>query len=519
MISLTTRQRDLLRHLLESEGTIVIAELASDMSLSPRQVTYGMKGVRSWLEQRGIPIRITPGIGIELICTSSKRDSLLEELQFGEKYELVLSAGQRRQLIALQLLTNNEPTVLNEFQTVIQVSRTTILKDIEDVENWLNQFNISIVRRPNLGTWIEGGEWKIRQALTALLWSENYFDDPIFLMNHVRGLVFSLESDALLLPILNHTLDYINGLPIGQATTLIASAEAEMGGRFTDHEVLHLSLALAMQIQRIKDNLLITESILSSDEATKLQNNPVWEIAHHLIKSVYPTLDSMDGAINEVNSFAILLLAGAKNERWPGDVETESEFDLLITRLLALAEEAYELPGLSHDSILRDGLIANVIPACLRRQYDLWSPTTQQTEQLSPQKYAFEHEIAGDLAAEVKNFTTYDLPEHEVNNLAMLLRAAWIRERPHRQRDVIVVCPSGMATAQLLVARLKARFPRLENLNVVSLREIPSKDLNEDDLILTTVPLTDLNLPATVIQVHPLLLPEDVATITNWLAR
>lgn len=516
MISLTTRQRDLLRHLLDSEEILTVADLAKEMGLSPRQVNYGLKGVRTWLEQRDIPLRITPGVGIELITTSTKRDELLQELKSGEEYELVLSAGQRRQLIALQLLLNADPAVLNDFQDVIQVSRTTILKDLEDVESWLNEFNLDLIRKPNQGTWLEGSEWKIRQALTALLWGETAFDDPIFLMNHVQGLVFSLESDAQLLPVLKEALKLTRKLPIAEATTLVASAEVEMGGRFTDHEVLHLSLALAIQLYRLDQEQLISEAILSQREAKKLYRNPVWAYAQHLL--LKSSLRDQSAFINEVNAFAILLLAGAKNERWPGDPETEKDYEVLISRLLNLAEEAYELGGLANDATLRDGLIANVIPACLRQQFDLWSPVARQSGQLPAEKYAFEHEIATDLVAEVKKQTTYKLPDAEINNLAMLLRAAWIRERPHKERDVVVVCPSGMATAQLLVARLKARFPRLENLNVVSMREIASKNLTSEDLILTTVPLNDLNLSAAVIQVHPLLLPEDVATITDWLA-
>ncbi|MEM9774973.1 MAG: helix-turn-helix domain-containing protein [Chloroflexota bacterium] len=517
MISLTTRQRDLLRYLLDSEETLIVADLASRMGLSSRQVNYGLKGVRTWLEQRGIPLRITPGVGIELITTSAKRDELLQELKSGDEYELVLSAGQRRQLIALQLLLKEDPAVLNYFQDVIQVSRTTILKDLEDVEVWLNEFTLDLVRKPNQGTWLEGSEWKIRQALTALLWGETVFDDPIFSTNHVQGLAFSLESDAKLLPILEEALNLTQELPISDATTLVASAEMEMGGRFTDHEVLHLSLALAVQLFRIDQDQIITQDIISHIEAEKLHKNPVWTHAQNLLLD--PSLHDQLSFENEVNAFAILLLAGAKNERWPGDPETEKEYEELIGRLLNLAEEAYELPGLAYDATLRDGLISNVIPACLRQQFDLWSPVARQSGHLSAEKYAFEHEIATDLADEVKKQTTYDLPDAEINNLAMLLRAAWIRERPHKERDVVIVCPSGMATAQLLMARLKARFPRLEKLDVVSMREIASKNLTDEDLILTTVPLNNLNLSATVIQVHPLLLPEDVATITNWLAK
>ncbi|MFK7802638.1 MAG: transcription antiterminator [Anaerolineae bacterium] len=524
MISLTTRQRDLLRQLLKSDGTVVIADLAKQLNLSARQVSYGLRGVRSWLEQRNILLQITPGVGVDIICSTAKRDELLQDLGTGGDYELVLSAGQRRQLISLSLLTAVDPLILQDLQQETQVSRTTILKDIELVEEWLQMFNLTVEKRPNFGTWVEGSEWKIRQALTALLWGDTIFEDPIFQMSHTSGLEFNLRSDSQLLPILQEVVGLIETLDSERMTRLVASAEAEMGGRFTDHEVLHLTLALAVQMFRIDSDQLVETSILSSEESEKIGRNPVWDVAKHLLQSIHPIhklnpkAETYAGYANEINALTILLLAGSKNERWPGDPETEKDFDLLISRLLHLAEEAYELPGLSHDITLRDGLTANVIPACLRRQYDLWSPVSRQPNQLSAEKYAFEHQIAGHLAAEVEKYTTYLLPENEINNLALLLRAAWVRERPRQLREVIVVCPSGMATAQLLVARLRARFPRFRNLTVVSMREIASQQLSDTDLIITTVPLEDFQHSVKVIQVHPLLLPEDIATITQWMS-
>ena len=518
MISLTTRQRDLLHQLLVNDGTVVVADLAKKMNLSPRQVSYGLRGVRTWLEQRDILMQITPGVGVDLICSTSRREALLRDLKGGGDYELVLSAGQRRQLVSLSLLTASEPLILQNLQQDTQVSRTTILKDIELVEEWLETFDLTVEKRPNFGTWISGSEWKIRQAMTALLWGDTTFEDPIFQMTHAGGLEFNLESDAHLLPALQDVISLIETLDTELMTTLVASAEAEMGGRFTDHEVLHLTLALAIQMIRIDGAKLIESSDLDPDEIIRLSKNPVWEVARHLLKMVHPGLEIQAGYTYEVDALTVHLLAGSKNERWPGDPETEKEFERLISKLLKLAEEAYELPGLAHDVTLRDGLVANVIPACLRQKYNLWSPVSRQPNQLSVKKYPFEHQISGHLAAEVEKHTGYALPENEVNNLALLLRAAWIRERPHLLREVIVVCPSGMATAQLLVARLKARFPRLGKLTVVSMRQIDAQKLAHVDLVITTVPLTDLEDSIKVIQVHPLLLPEDIATITQWLA-
>ena len=122
------------------------------------------------------------------------------------------------------------------------------------------------------------------------------------------------------------------------------------------------------------------------------------------------------------------------------------------------------------------------------------------------------------MAALINKHTSVKLPEAEINNIAALLRAARIRIRPYRFRQVIIVCPSGMATAQLLVARLEARFPRLGPLKVFSMRELNTERMAQADLIITTVPLAEeISEQIDVIQVHPLLLPEDVEAITEYL--
>ena len=110
------------------------------------------------------------------------------------------------------------------------------------------------------------------------------------------------------------------------------------------------------------------------------------------------------------------------------------------------------------------------------------------------------------------------LPQSEVNNLEVLLRAAYIRNRTYRFDRIIVVCPSGMATAQLLVARLNARFPYLSSLQVTSMRDLTPALVNSADLILTTVPLPKQYTSSKIIQVHPLLMPEDIEAITRFLS-
>jgi mannitol operon transcriptional antiterminator len=136
-----------------------------------------------------------------------------------------------------------------------------------------------------------------------------------------------------------------------------------------------------------------------------------------------------------------------------------------------------------------------------------------------PENYEKEHAVALEISRQVYEATGVNLPQSEINNLVVLLRAAFIRNRSYRFDRVIVICPSGMATAQLLVARLHARFPNLTNLEVISLRDLTPTLVSSADLILTTVPLPrQYANNSKVIQVHPLLKPEDIETITRFLS-
>ena len=512
MIALTTRQRDLLQLLLEAGEPISSADIAEQMQITTRQVNYGLKGIKQWLAQRDVRLQVTPGIGVELGCSPTKYQSLQEELKNQADFQLILSAEQRQQLFALHLLFSSEPFILYQFQQMAQVSRTTILKDLDGLLPWLSSFELTMQRRPNYGIWIEGDEQSRRQALVTLLWGDVPFDSPLFHMTHNTGLQFDLETDAKLLPILESTSILLDKLDTQKTLSLVAYAEAHLGGRFTDNTVLHIALALAIQTTR-----MISEQFLPvpASDSSWLQTHPAWPVALRILDKLYRPQDEV-ARLTETSSIGLQLLAGAKNERWPGDLENDTDFAPLISKLVEKIGLAYEMPDLSKDSTLRDGLIANVIPACLRQRYGLWSPVTSQPHQLSAEKYAFEYQLAYDLGSEITEQTGLILPEHDLANLTFLLRAAYIRERPHSLRDVIVVCPSGMATAQLLVARLKARFPRLGELTVLSMRELNEARLAQADLVITTVPLNHLTVK--VLQVHPLLLPEDISAITQWLS-
>ncbi len=514
MTVLTTRQRDLLQILLQSKKPMAAAEMAEALHLTPRQVSYNLKGLKEWLSLRGASLTITPGVGVLLDIPPSQYVKLEKELRENVDFQLVLPVEQRQQLLALLLLTANTPLILYQMQQMAQVSRTTVLKDLDKLSPWFAQHGLQLEKRPNYGIWLEGEEWAKRQALVAWLWGEGPAERPLTQMTHKQGLTFSLGDDASFLPLVQKASQLIQQWHTKRTFGQVAFAEAQLDGRFTDDAVLLLALTLAVQTERIQHGRFLT-----ADDTTInwLKTLSVWPVAQKIAQHL-GWKNSTPWPPAEVAAIAMYLLAAPHNERWPGDLEIDTAFSTLIETLMVQISQAYQLSDLQSDATLRDGLITHIVPTCLRHRFQLWLPRPEPGVALS-EKYKFEHDLSHTLAALIEQQTAVTLTQGEINHLALLLRAAYIRKRPNQIHEVLVVCPSGMATAQLLVARLKARFPRLGNFKVISLRRLTPSTIAQAELIITTAPLpVNIKDPKKVIQVHPLLLPEDIETITQWLA-
>jgi mannitol operon transcriptional antiterminator len=515
MITFTTRQREILKIILDVDRPIGSVELAKLLHITPRQVNYSMKGVKVWLKQHGQDLNVLPGVGFAVDITPDQTHTLSQKINIHSDVQIVLSVSQRQQLLALFLLTRLEPCILAQLEQISHVSRMTILKDLDEVDNWLQSQKISLIRKPHFGIQVSGAEHDCQQALAELLWGETPFSsDPVTEITHSEGLNFNLQGDAQLLPLVGAINHYLTSLHIRRAISLVAKAEEQIGGRFTDDAVLHLALVFAIMTNRIQsgNHLNVEDKLLVSLQSTKM-----WPVASYVADKLGRESNSIWRPA-DVAGIAMEMMAAPRNDTFPGELERESDFSALSERLMEHISQAFSISKIKHDRTLQNGLLNNIVPACFRQRFNLWFPIALNNASL-PEKYEKEHIVAREVSRLVYEFTDVTLPQSEINNLVVLLRAAFIRNRSYRFDRVLIICPSGMATAQLLIARLHARFPNLSNLEVISLRDLTPALVSTADLILTTIPLArQYAHHPKIIQVHPLLMPEDIEAITQFLS-
>lgn len=514
MLSLTTWQRDLLHYLINKSEPVDTLAYGSQQHLTPRQIRYGLREIESWLERRQVRLVNTPKSGLQVVITPEQREKLLAELSSQTKFQLILTSEQRQQLLLCLLLVAQEPLTLQQLQQDLVISRMTVLKDLDAIEGWLQNFALELARRTHVGCWIEGGELDRRQALMALLWGDVHYDQPIMSVQPPQGIIFALAQDTALLPVVVQVNALVDGWNLESMKPHIAGAEKELGIRFTDEAFSLLCLALAVQLERVRAGQLVE---WQTDESSWIETQGVWPVLQRVGGELWPHL-AEEKTNSETAALALQFLGSARDVPWPPKLRVDPTFHRLIKRLMKSIAAAYGMPDLAHDQMLYDGLDILVMPAYARQRFGLWSPRNTATDTYG-ERYNVERKVAVRVAEDVMGATGIPLQPAALDDLVLLLQAAIIRAKPERSRHILVVCPSGIATTQLLVARLRARFLSMGTFEVLPIRELSAERIAQADLLITTVPLSlPENQPIDVIQVHPLLKSEDIAALTQWMA-
>jgi mannitol operon transcriptional antiterminator len=500
--------------LLEAEQPVTPVELAQKMGLSARQVNYDLKSVQIVLSQKKAGLRMMPRIGIDVDCTQEQRSTLVGELGSANDLQLILSSKQRQQLIALILLTSNTALMLQQFQDKTQVSRMTVIKDLDSVERWLSDQSVRLERKPNYGFACRVSEKERREALVHLLWEGVSQTEPLLDLTHFDGLRLHLANERHLLPIVDEAFMLTQKWDTSKCISLVTEAEAKLGGRFSDDAVLFLALTFAVQAQRVQSGQKVE---IGRDTLAWLKTLDIWSVAKW-ISSRLSWFWFAQWPDAEIGWVCMHLLSASRNEGWPSDTNVTHAYSALVEEIVQDIASAYGVASLNRDPMLRDGIVNCLIPAFLRQRFSLrMSPATQNARLASDD--AREAATIARLVNLIEDRTGILLPEQESSGLELLMRAAYIRACQDDTRDVIVVCPSGMATAQLLIARMRVYFPRFNNYRVVALRELRKQSLTSSQLIIATVPLPEeIRNRSIVVQVHPMLLPTDVEKITRALA-
>lgn len=518
---LNTRAKHLLLTLLQEQGPVVIANLARQFGVSPRSIRYDLDEIEAWLRPTSIRLCRRPRVGIWVEGSEEAVQQARDGLGSVEEYRPVLSPEQRRNIIVAQLLKSDEPVTSHALADQLHVSRTTVFADLDNVQGWLEQRGLSLVRRSNYGLRIVGEESAWRQSVSDLLNEFAESGELGRLLMRVGQAGDPAEGDD---PGLDagtpHLMALLQGVDLERVEAMVRMAEAAAGVEFTTGSYSALVFHVAVAVERLSQG---KEVKISRDRLAALKSYGEYALARLLARQMTEQF-SVTVPEAEVGNLTLHLIGarvrGPAGEAVPEtetirpalDIEASAAAGVLVgvaARTLGVGLEEREL---------RAGLALHLRPAFGRIRFGLpvTNPFLEQVKAAYPRLFA----VAEAACREVEPLVGMTIPPEEVGYVTMHLAAAVLRRRQacRSKLRVVVASTGGVGVSEHLSSRIQCEFPDIEvvasssahRLGVVATREAP-------DFIVSTAPVPGSGCD--VIVVGPLLEADDLSRLRLYLDR
>ena len=501
-MGLSTREVQLIEALLRHPDGLTAGDIADQLSVSARTVHRDLQAASDFVDSHGLTLVRQAGRGISVEGTTEAREQALEALRDVRSSEL--TSEERQVSLLRMLLASDQPIKLRALASRLEVSVGTVSRDLDEVEDWLTDFRLSLLRRRGYGVEVLGKEDDRRRAMSRVILQN--LDEAAFLsLPQEPGESAGRAADH----IADRLLGLIDEDRLREVEDLTGAAVERLPYAIADGAFVHLCVHFALVVER----LLQGEEIeMDEDILQRLRKTDEYGHAQSLAQAIKEEfrIDVPEGEV----AYMTMHLRGTKLRE---DDTLERYFESsdleVASRVKALIRYVAEQTGVSlaGDSSLYTGLLAHIERSIhrLRENMGIYNPLLAEIKQDYPALF--------DLVNQGMNkvFMDEKIPEEEVGFVAMHFGAALDRRQANFPQHVLIICPSGIGSSKILVSKLETAFPQIQQIRHASFFELERLDTDDFDLIVSTV---SLSMPEeTYVQVQPFLSDDEVEKIRDYL--
>jgi mannitol operon transcriptional antiterminator len=484
-MGLSTREIRVVEVLLRHPEGMTANDVADRLGVSARTGHRDLDRASRFLDPHGLALVRRSGRGLSVEGPDEARESALGAL--GEMNPSGLMPEERRLSLLRTLLGSRDPIKLRALASRSRVAVGTVSRDLDELEGWLSDFGLDLLRKPGYGVEVSGSERDLRQAMSYLVLRD--LEEP---PNPARS------------------SDLLDEGRLSRSKALVSKMAGDLPYALADDAVTSLGVHVAVMVERLSRGNTVD---LDAQTRSRLRDAVEHEHARRLAKSVEESFE-LEVPEEEV-SYVTMHLRGAKlrDEEairlYPGgpDLEIASRVKALIHYVEA--ETGVSLAG---DGSLYAGLLAHTERAIhrLRDSVRTYNPLLDELKRDYPALFDL---VEGGVK---KIFADEDFPEEEVGFVVMHIGAALDRGQGSFPRTALVICPSGIGSSRMLSSRLEKEFPQIQQIRNSSLSELDAVGSGEFDLVVSTVELSGVS-EEDYVRVQPLLPEEEVEKIRTHL--
>lgn len=502
---ITSRQKKIILMIVENSKKnipITVSEIAGELELSSRTVLRDMSGIEKWFDENDFNFVKKPGVGLILEENIENQNFIIELLE-EEKIEKEYSKEERNLIILSKLLVSNEPVKSYYFAKILKVSEGVLNNDFTLASEWLERFDIELIRKPGLGVYLKGQEKNFREAYVNLIY-DSFNEKEI--LDMVRNISENIQTDkAIEILSENRLLNLMDKCIIRKVESTLTKKLSELDVNLADSAYIGLVVHISLALQRIKNGENIT---MENDFLEELSLTEEFKLAQEIVKGMESDF-SMNIPLDEVG-YITMHIRGAK-QRSSSNHKALNLDDIevmdITNKMIDLAEDEFKISLKNDERLFKD--LANHLGPSINRLnmgLEIRNPLLDEIKT----KYSYAYNGVEKVSKVIKDkLNINSIPESEIGYIAMHFASAIEKNlMMHANINIVVACPTGIGTSRFLSTKIENKFPNLNILETISALNIDEEYLKEKevDLIVSTV---ELNTNLDYICVGPFMSSDD----------
>nr|WP_239644725.1 BglG family transcription antiterminator [Enterococcus crotali] len=478
-MKLIQRQSLLASLLIKQNGFQTVKYYANKLNISERTVHSDLKVVEEYLTQEGYRIEKRPGLGISIKRSVEIPQKIAEVLE----KNIYSTAGRREKIIQL-LLFENQTVTFELLSEMFLISRSSINNDLKFIKHLLTTGNTIKIISDSKGTRISGPEKELQKA---------YLEFNHYLTERKNNLFEpdDEKKEALL-------AQYYGKDIVSVCTRVLYGYIKRDVTVIAEHYVSNVLNMMIILVYRVSSGHHV-EGV----EKPENKNECVFfkKSAQEMLNKISLRLN-LQFTRNDIEYLSTYLISN-RFEPLP----TKEQYHEVVSNIIEKVSSSLKI-NFTEDRKLKDQLILHIPPMIYRLREGV------QTN--NPFLYQIKNEFTvmfnsiWVILSEYEEELEVTFNEDEIGFLTIYFQSAI--ERAKLSKKILIVCPTGIATSELLLNRIKNILPSFDMIEVASIKEVDVLDLEQIDFIISTVPLNRLNRKTVI--VSPLLSDQDIKNIT-----
>lgn len=477
--------------ILIKDGKFNLDKLAETFNVNARTIRNDIVQIEDYLKNKNV--KATIEVKNKIITINMLKDIKLEdlvEINYHDFYSDRISNEERILLILSDLCWSDGYLTIQDLADKYFVSRGTINSDIVSIKEYCDKNGINFVSARGKGIGIDEDEKNRRKYLASIIKEFAYLNQKVNLDMSIYGQWFDLDE-------------------INKIQAIVNEVDEIFNVSLTDVAYEALIVHIELSIERFKAGN--NDEELPSEELENIDSLQ-YKIASTLVEMINEEFNISLGE-NEIYYIAVHTAAKsgvivAQEKR--GDNFLEYYCLRLINNVGLLLNV-----DLSNDKHLFNSLFQHLCACEYRNRNNISLDNPLKDELKNNYKDLFE--IVKAVIIDVNEPDVIIPSDDEIAYVMLHFCTAIKRDiKQIKPLRVLVVCATGIGTAELLSLGLKENF-NFEIVDKLAKHQLKDeKYLNDVDLIISTVPLKS-RIPSVV--VSPILKEKDIIDIKHFINR